>query len=312
MSTILIADESRLMQRNLTMTLQRAGYDLLLASSGYEVLAVCSRQTPDLLLMDCGMGGMSGVEAARVIRTNPSLQHLPIILMSSEDRELRNARFVGANDSVLKPIETKELLTKVNRLLAPLPAADRPVRLLTEPGPVETNVIRVLGTRQIALPPVPLELRPQQGLEIEYDAPGGVKIKRDTTVHSLMDDGVVLNLGTNVTVEQRRRHFRKQVEIPVRYRLPGDFYRLGQTLDISGGGMRLAGVGGHPETGLTLDFQLVLDPSILITVQGVIRRLIPNEHGRFEVGVEFLAIDPKVQQELTMFLFAGAPNQVAT
>lgn len=312
MATILIADESRLLQRNLTMTLQRAGYDLLLASNGYEVLATCSKQTPDLILMDCGMERMSGVEAARVIRTNPSIQHLPIVLMSSEDRELRNARFVGANDGILKPIETKELLTKVNQLLAPLPEADRPVALLLQPEAVRTNVIRLLGSKQVALPPVPAELRPQQAVEIEYDAPGGVKIKRDTTIHSLMDDGVVLNLGSSVTVEQRRRHFRKSVEIPVRYRLPGDFYRLGQTLDISGGGMRLAGVGGSPETGLTLDFQLVLDPSMFITVQGIIRRLIPTEHGRFEVGVEFLPIDPKVQQELTMFLFAGAPNQVAT
>lgn len=311
MPTILIADESRLMQRNLTMTLQRAGYDLLLASTGYEALAVCSRQTPDLLLLDCAMTGKSGVETARLIRTNPATQHLPIVLMSSEDRELRNARFVGADDTLLKPIETRELLTKVNRLLAPLPEADRPVTLLLAPGPVETNVIRLLGTRQIAIPPVPAELQPQQGIEIEYDAPGGVKIKRDTTVHSLMDDGVILNLGTNVTVEQRRRHFRKQVEIPVRYRLPGDFYRLGRTLDISGGGMRLTGVGGHPELGLTLDFQLVLDPSMFITVQGIIRRVIPADHERFEVGVEFLAIDPRVQQELTMFLFAGVET-VAT
>lgn len=311
MSTILIADESRLMQRNLTMTLQRAGYDLLLANSGYEVLGICSRQTPDLLVLDCGMAGMSGVEAARIIRTNPATQHLPIVLMSSEDRELRGARLVGANDTILKPIETRELLTKVNRLLAPLPEPDRPVTLLTAAGPVETNVIRLFGTRQVALPPLPLELQPQQELEIEYDAPGGVKIKRDTTVHSLMDDALLLNLGSNVAIEQRRRHFRKQVSIPVRYRLPGDFFRLGQTLDISGGGMRLTGVGGHPEVGHALDFQLVLDPSVVLTVQGVIRRIVPNPHARFEVGVEFLAIDPKVQQELTMFLFAGA-NPVPT
>jgi len=310
MSTILIADESRLMQRNLTMTLQRAGYDLLLASSGYDALAVYSRQTPDLLLMDCGMANMSGIEATRIIRTNPATQHLPIIMMSSEDRELRNARFAGANDTILKPIETKELLAKVNRLLAPMPEADRPITLMAPEGPLQTNVIRLLGTRQIALPPLPLELKPSQAIEVEYDAAGGVKIQRDTTVHSLLDDGVVLTLGTNVNIEQRRRHFRKQVEIAVRYRLPGDFFRLGKTLDISGGGMRLTGVGGHPELDQTLDFQLVLDPSMFITVQGIIRRLIPTEHGRFEVGVEFLAIDPKVQQELTMFLFAGTDKVV--
>lgn len=305
MATILIADESRLMQRNLTMTLQRAGYDLLLASNGFEVLAACSRQTPDLILMDCGMAGMSGIEAARILRGNPATQHLAIVLMSSEERDFRNAQAVGPNDLVLKPIETDALLTKVNRLLAPLPEADRPLILVMDPHPIETSVIRVLGPRQIALPPVALELRPKQAIAIAYDAPGGLKIKRDTTVHSLMEDALVLTLGTEITIEQRRAHFRKQVTIAVRYRLPGDFFRLGQTLDISGGGMRLSGVGGHPEVGNSLDFQLVLDPSVFITVQGTIRRIIPTDDGRFEVGVEFRPIDPRVQQELTMFLFAS-------
>lgn len=307
MPTILIADDSRLMQRNLTMTLQQAGYDLLLANNGYEALAVCSKQTPDLVILDCIMPEMSGQEACRIIRSNPATQHLPVLLMSVEDKELRRARGVGANATLLKPIETKELLSKVNSLLAPSPEVDQPLALLIEPEPVRTRVVRILGQQSLGLAPVPgAPLTAGQSMNIEYDAMGGVKIQRDATVSSVLEEGIVLTLGSKVTIEQRRRHFRKQIEVPVRYRLPGDFFRLGRTLDISGGGMRLSGMSGQPESGMVLDFQLVIDPSVHITVQGIIRRIIPAEHSSFEVGVEFAAIDPNVQQELTMFLFAGS------
>lgn len=307
MPTILIADDSRLMQRNLTMTLQQAGYDLLLANNGYEALAVCSKQTPDLVILDCLMPEMSGQEACRIIRSNPATQHLPVLLMSVEDKELRRARGVGANATLLKPIETKELLSKVNSLLAPTPEVDQPLTLLVEPESVRTRVVRILGHQSLGLASVPgAPLTAGQSLNIEYDALGGVKIQRDATVSNLLEGGIVLTLGSKVSIEQRRRHFRKQIEVPVRYRLPGDFFRLGRTLDISGGGMRLSGMSGQPEAGMVLDFQLVIDPSVHITVQGIIRRIIPAEHGSFEVGVEFAAIDPNVQQELTMFLFAGS------
>lgn|GEM_PF-1663806 len=311
MTTILIADDSRLMQRNLTITLQQAGYDLLYANDGIETLEICTKKHPDLAIIDCIMPGMTGQDACRAIRTNPITQHLPVILMSSEDRELRQARIVGAQGTLLKPIETKELLSKVNNLLAPLPENHSPAVLLNmvDPAtqqPAQGRIIRVHSEKLITLSGIPgVTLKPDQPLQIQYDAIGGIRITREAVVRAAGYEGIAVELGALLTHEQRRKNFRKQIAIPVRYRLPGDFYRLGQSIDISAGGMRVMGMSGQLENGMTLDFQLVLDPSVFLTVQGAVRRVSPGDNGRKEVGIEFIHIDPNVQQELTMFLFAG-------
>ncbi|MNX92983.1 Response regulator MprA [compost metagenome] len=307
MPTILVADSSRLMQRNLTMTLQQAGYDLLLANDGMEALTLCTKQPPDLLIVDVALPGKSGLELCQLLRGNEATQHLPVLLLSTDERHKRYSPAYGAQGALLKPIETKDLLSMANSLLAPLPAPGKLLQLQLGDGPLETEVATVHAPKQITVlvPPGTL-FKSKQNFKVQYDGEGGSRIIRSASVAVIGDDSVTLALGQDVVIEQRRRHFRKLVEIPVRYKLPGDFYRLGRTLDISGGGMRFAATGCQPPVGLEIDFQLVLDPSIFITVTGAVRRLIPAENGVFEIGVEFLAIDPSVQQELTMFLFASA------
>lgn len=307
MPTILVADSSRLMQRNLTMTLQQAGYDLLLANDGMEALTLCTRQPPDLLIVDAALPGKNGLELCQILRGNEATQHLPVLLLTTDERHKRHSLAYGAQGALVKPIETKDLLSMANSLLAPLPTPGQLIHLSLGDEPVETEVSGIHPPKQITviLPPG-TAIKSRQSFKIHYDGDGGVRIGRSAAVHLLGDDAVILSLSPDVAIEQRRRHFRKQVEIPVRYKLPGDFYRLGRTLDISGGGMRFAATGCQPPVGLEIDFQLVLDPSIFITVAGAVRRLIPVDNGVFEIGVEFLAIDPSVQQELTMFLFASA------
>ncbi|HEY9899990.1 MAG TPA: response regulator [Pantanalinema sp.] len=307
MPTILVADSSRLMQRNLTMTLQQAGYDLLLASDGMEALTLCTRQPPDLMIADVGLPGKSGLELCQILRGNEATQHLPVLLLSTDERHKRYSPAYGAQGALLKPIETKELLSMAHSLLAPLPTPGQRLRIQLGDDPIELEVGGVTPPKQISLlVPPGTAFKSRQNFKVHYDGEGGARIVRTASVAVIADDSVTLSLGSDVSIEQRRRHFRKQVEIPVRYKLPGDFYRLGRTLDISGGGMRFAATGCQPPIGLEIDFQLVLDPSIFITVTGAVRRLAPAGNGVFEIGVEFLAIDPSVQQELTMFLFASA------
>lgn len=307
MPTILVADSSRLMQRNLTMTLQQAGYDLLLANDGMEALTLCTKQPPDLLIVDVALPGKNGLELCQILRGNEATQHLPVLLLSTDERHKRYSPAYGAQGALLKPIETKELLSIAHTLLAPLPTLGQLVQLHLGEDPLETEVAGLHAPKQVmVLVPPGTAFKSRQNFKVQYDGEGGSKITRSGAVHVIADDSVTLTLGADVVIEQRRRHFRKQVAIPVRYKLPGDFYRLGRTLDISGGGMRFAATGCQPPVGLEIDFQLVLDPSIFITVSGAVRRLIPVENGVFEIGVEFLAIDPSVQQELTMFLFASA------
>lgn len=306
MPSILIVDDSRLLLRNLTMTLQRSGYDLLLAESGYEALAQLAKNQVDLVLMDCMMPGMSGLEAIRLVRSNSETNHIPIILMSSSDQDFKYAQSVGVQDTITKPLETKVLLEKVNHLLTPYPVEGQTVVMQTLPQPYTAQVLRAKGNKLFFPPPSKeFGLRTNQSVSVEYDVEDGTKIKRDALISGMSSSELVVSLGTQVQVEQRRHHFRKTIDIPIRYRLPGDFYRLARSKDLSGGGMRLAGMNGKLKEGQPLSFQLVITPSIFLPVMGVIRRIIPISDGLPEAGIEFTNIDPKVEQELVMFLFCG-------
>ncbi|MNK75675.1 hypothetical protein D3C87_952180 [compost metagenome] len=56
---------------------------------------------------------------------------------------------------------------------------------------------------------------------------------------------------------------------------------------------------------MALDFQLVIDPAMQLSIRGVVRRLEPSPEG-IVAGIEFQDMDPRVQAELTMFLFNGS------
>lgn len=310
MPTILIADSSRLMQRNLTMTLQQAGYDLLLAAEGREALSMCAAKLPDLALLDCVLPELTGQEVCVLLRNSPHTKHIPVILMAGEDAQLRNARYLGAQGTLLKPIETKDLLKQVHSLLTPMPTVGQKITITSNQQTIKTEVRRILDELAILVTPLE-ELAVEAEVVVHYDMDGVLQVSREARVYAQDPGGTTLHIGAAVSATQRRKHFRKHVEIPVRYRLPGDFYRLGQSMDISGGGMRLSGMGGQLEAGIDLLFQLVINPSVVLTVKGVIRRVIPTESGRFEVGVEFQDIDPRVQEELTMFLFAWSHPSAA-
>jgi signal transduction histidine kinase len=90
-------------------------YQLLIATSGEEALAMASGFSPDLILLDIMMPGIDGYETCRRIRANPALRHTKIIMVSSKSRvaERLQGYEAGADDYVTKPFEREELLAKL-------------------------------------------------------------------------------------------------------------------------------------------------------------------------------------------------------
>ena len=86
------------------------------ASSGGEALELLNRTRFDLVLMDLQMPQMSGVEAARRIKSNPANARVPIIAMSADT--LDGLAETGMDDYLLKPVEPDALLAKVRRWLS--------------------------------------------------------------------------------------------------------------------------------------------------------------------------------------------------
>lgn len=89
-NTILIVDDEPAGRETLEALLLSQGYNLILASNGFEALDKTVQFTPDLILLDVMMPGMDGYEVCQRLRADPSLGEVPIIMVTAlDDRDSR-------------------------------------------------------------------------------------------------------------------------------------------------------------------------------------------------------------------------------
>jgi CheY-like chemotaxis protein len=94
--------------------------EVIVATNGAQGVALAVRETPDLVLMDLYLPGMTGFEAARQIRANGASRGIPIIALSAhamEDDRVK-ALAAGCDEFETKPIVYSRLIAKIRRLLA--------------------------------------------------------------------------------------------------------------------------------------------------------------------------------------------------
>ena len=113
---VLIVEDNRINQLLVTATLQKAGHDIVVASSGLEALELFVADQFDIVLMDVQMPEMDGMETTRRIRAIArDKHHIPIIAVTanamSGDRE--NYLAAGMDDYISKPFDPTDLLEKV-------------------------------------------------------------------------------------------------------------------------------------------------------------------------------------------------------
>lgn len=111
---ILLVDDTKLFLELEKNFLRLSPVHILTASSGEEALAVIEQERPDLVFMDVHMPGMGGIACCRRIKSNPALNSIPVIMVTSsgkiEDVEL--CREAGCDGYVTKPIDRREFLEK--------------------------------------------------------------------------------------------------------------------------------------------------------------------------------------------------------
>lgn len=132
-ATVLIVDDEAAIRQMVSLALAQGGYSCIEAADTNEAQAQILNHTPDLVLLDWMLPGISGVEYARRLRREKLTQSLPIIMLTARTEEEDKVRGLdsGADDYITKPFSTRELLARINALLrrqAPL-TADAPVEV---------------------------------------------------------------------------------------------------------------------------------------------------------------------------------------
>jgi two-component system, cell cycle response regulator DivK len=114
--TLLIVEDSEL-NRDLLVQIFEDSYDIELAADGQAAVRIALAEQPDLILMDIGLPGLSGLDAVRTIRARSV--NVPIIAVSSRvmpgDRE--RAFEAGCDEFVSKPIDDLLLVELVEKLV---------------------------------------------------------------------------------------------------------------------------------------------------------------------------------------------------
>ncbi|OUD11737.1 putative bifunctional diguanylate cyclase/phosphodiesterase [Thioflexithrix psekupsensis] len=117
-SIILIVDDEIVSRYTVEVLLESEGYQLIFAESGQEALLKAEQYMPDLMLLDVMMPDMDGFQVCQLLRANPRLAELPVVMVTAlDDREskLRGIE-VGADDFMSKPFDRAELRARVRTI----------------------------------------------------------------------------------------------------------------------------------------------------------------------------------------------------
>jgi two-component system KDP operon response regulator KdpE len=152
---ILIADDDPQMVRALRITLTARGYDVVTAGDGKAALELAITTHPDIVVIDLGMPGLTGIEVIQALR---GWTQIPVLVVSgrSESWDKVEALDAGADDYVTKPFSADELLARIRALSRRTPVAT------DEPTVTFGDVTVDLSARVVTRAGSPVRLTPTE------------------------------------------------------------------------------------------------------------------------------------------------------
>ena len=205
MRRILVVDDDREVVRLIRAYLEQAGFEVLAAYDGDAAVHVIRRERPDLLLLDLMLPGKDGWAITRLVRADPALAHIPIIMLTArvDDTDTIVGLELGADDYVTKPYNPREVVARVRaRLRQPDVAPPQTLRV----GGLEMDVRR----RDVRVDGRPVELTPTEFslLQVLMEQAGYVLTRGELTRLAL---GVDFE-GVERTLDSHIRNLRQKLE----------------------------------------------------------------------------------------------------
>lgn len=117
---VLVVEDNPTNMKLAVLLLEHAGYRVLRAENAVDGIALARQQRPDLILMDIQLPGMDGLEATRVIKSDAALRETKVVALTAFAMKGDEQRVLaaGCDGYIAKPIQYKEFLAEVARLLA--------------------------------------------------------------------------------------------------------------------------------------------------------------------------------------------------
>ena len=119
MAKIVVADDDADIRDLVVFKLEQSGHDVVPVGDGAAAVSACRDHAADLAVLDVMMPGMSGLEACRELRADPSLAGIPVIMLTAraQETDIELGFNVGADDYVVKPFSPRELASRVAAVL---------------------------------------------------------------------------------------------------------------------------------------------------------------------------------------------------
>ncbi len=138
--TLLLADDSVVIQKLVGLSFANEDVEIVATDNGDDAVARARETRPDVILADVVMPGKSGYEVCEEIKRDPTLAHVPVLLLTGtfEAFDENRANAAGANGHITKPFEAQALVERVKEVMASAStASERAPAAATAPPPVD-------------------------------------------------------------------------------------------------------------------------------------------------------------------------------
>ena len=204
--TILVVDDEAAITSALRVLFEQAGFQVLVARSGAEALALLDER-PDLIVLDIMMPGVDGYEVARCVRGRA--EYVPIVMLTAKDQSWEKVAGLerGADAYLTKPFAAGELLAQVRALLRLVKSREG----LDEEQPLTCGPLQLWpAQRRVTVQGEEIELTPKEYELLAYlmQRPGRA-IGRETLLRQVWGYGEMVD---SRTIDTHIRRLRAKIE----------------------------------------------------------------------------------------------------